>query len=82
MITLAVAILMTTILFVLFKEFKRNKINTSQAITFNYLSAFLISVININMNISIITKEWFFHAILLGVFFVIMFNIMSYSVIL
>ena len=79
MINLVLAIFMTTTLFVLFKEFKKNKINTSQAITFNYLSAFLISIISINMDISIITNEWFFHAILLGSFFVIMFNIMAKS---
>ncbi len=80
MIALVLTILLTALLFLCFKEFSKRAINTHQAITFNYLTASVLGVIFYNNPISInemITADWIFPTIALGVFFVIMFNIMA-----
>ena len=83
MIALSLAIISTIALFLLFKEFSRRDINTNQAITFNYLTASLIGVLFIrdtNYNTAnLINENWFYSAIALGAFFIVMFNIMAIS---
>ena len=80
MIDLSLSILFTVCLFIFFKEFDRRNINTLQAITFNYLSAGLISLFigfeGYNYE-NVILSEWFLPTLFLGVFFIIMFNIMA-----
>ena len=80
MIALSFATISTIALFLLFKEFSKRNINTHQAITFNYLTAALIALLteDINFNIAkLINEDWFYLAIALGIFFIIMFNIMA-----
>lgn len=80
MISLSLSVIFTTILFLLFKEFAKKKINTHQAITFNYLTAAILAIFirNVNYNIlNLINTGWFYSSIALGVFFIIMFNIMA-----
>jgi len=80
MITLSLAIILTTVLFLVFKEFSKRDINTHQAITFNYLTAALIALFigDVNYNIyNLINTDWFYSTIALGIFFIIMFNVMA-----
>ena len=80
MISLIFSILSTVTLFIIFKEFNKRGINTFHSITFNYLSAFMIGLLYKKSNYSInyiLNTEWIYPTILLGVFFVIMFNIMA-----
>jgi len=80
MIALSLTIILTTILFLVFKEFLKRDINTHQAITFNYLTAALIALFigDVNYNIyNLINTDWFYSTIALGIFFIVMFNIMA-----
>ena len=80
MISLILTILLTVVLFICFKEFSQRNINTHQAITFNYLTASLLAFIFYEKSISfieIINSSWIFPTIALGVFFIIMFNVMA-----
>ena len=80
MIALSLTIILTTILFLVFKEFLKRDINTHQAITFNYLTAALIALFigDVNYNITnLANTDWFHSTIALGAFFILMFNIMA-----
>ena len=80
MIALVLTVLLTALLFLCFKEFSKRAINTHQAITFNYLTASALGLLFYSNPISInevITADWIFPTITLGVFFVIMFNVMA-----
>lgn len=80
MVALVLTILLTALLFLCFKEFSKRAINTHQAITFNYLTASILAFLCCNTPIStnkIITADWILPTIALGIFFVIMFNIMA-----
>ena len=80
MIALSLTIILTTVLFLVFKEFQKRNINTNQAITFNYLTAALIALFigDVNYNIyNLINTDWFYSTIALGLFFIVMFNIMA-----
>ena len=80
MIALSFTIILTTILFLVFKEFSKRDINTHQAITFNYLTAALIALFigDVNYNVTnLVNTDWFHSAIALGSFFIVMFNIMA-----
>jgi len=80
MIFLMLSIISTVVLFLLFKEFQKKNIDTSEAITFNYIFGSLIAYLfyPVKSNISdIIYADWIFPAIILGVLFVIMFNVMA-----
>ena len=74
------SIISTVVLFLLFKEFQKKNIDTSEAITFNYIFGSLIAYLfyPVKSNISdIIYADWILPAIILGVLFVIMFNVMA-----
>ena len=80
MIALIFTIILTTLLFLVFKEYERRNINTHQAITSNYLTAALLTLLigGNNYNpIMIVNTDWFLPTIALGVFFIVMFNIMA-----
>ncbi len=80
MIYLLISIISSVSLFICFKEFSKHNINTHAAITINYLTAFIMSFIYCNKSISlnqIIESEWLFHALALGILFIIMFNVMA-----
>ena len=80
MIALSLTIILTTVLFLVFKEFSKRDINTHQAITFNYLTAALIALFigDVNYNVTnLVNTDWFYSTIALGAFFIVMFNIMA-----
>ncbi|MGC6470871.1 MAG: EamA/RhaT family transporter [Flavobacteriales bacterium] len=80
MIDLSLSILFTILLFLFFKEFDKRQINTLQAITFNYLSAGLLSLSFGNSGYNyenIILSDWILPTFILGIFFIVMFNVMA-----
>ncbi|MAO72014.1 MAG: hypothetical protein CMD02_05860 [Flavobacteriales bacterium] len=80
MISLLLSIVFTVVLFLFFKEFERRAINTHHAITINYITASLLAFFIYNKDISLvelISSSWLHPTIGLGIFFVIMFNIMA-----
>ncbi|PWI29139.1 hypothetical protein DI383_13395 [Flavobacteriaceae bacterium LYZ1037] len=80
MIYLLLSILASTLIFLIFKLFDRFKINTLQAIVFNYITAcfcgFITSKNPLNTQ-EIIHTEWFFGALILGFLFISIFNVMA-----
>ncbi len=80
MISLTLTILFTVSLFIFFKEFDRRNINTHQAITFNYFTAAVLATLLYNNPLfftDIINVSWVYHTTALGMFFVVMFNVMA-----
>lgn len=80
MIDLSLSILFTILLFLFFKEFDKRQINTLQAITFNYLSAGLLSLSFGHSGYNyenIILSDWILPTFILGIFFIVMFNVMA-----
>lgn len=80
MISLTLTILFTVSLFIFFKEFDKRNINTHQAITFNYFTAAILATLLYNNPLfytDIINVSWLYHTIALGMFFVVMFNVMA-----
>ncbi|GGG42831.1 EamA family transporter [Bizionia arctica] len=80
MIYLLLSILASTLIFLIFKLFDRFKINTLQAIVFNYITACFCGLITSNNPFDaqeIIQSEWFFGALILGFLFISIFNVMA-----
>ncbi|HSM64505.1 MAG TPA: EamA family transporter, partial [Gillisia sp.] len=78
MIYLLLRILSSSIIFVVFKLFKRFEVNTMQAIIVNYFIACLVGFFGFIENedlTEIPTKPWFFGTIILGILFIIVFNL-------
>ena len=80
MIALALSILSSTMIFVVFKLFSRFKINTLHAIVFNYVTACFCGII-LQENVVNITEiphySWFPFALGLGALFITVFNLMA-----
>ncbi|WP_452221040.1 EamA family transporter [Lacinutrix salivirga] len=80
MIYLLLSILASTLIYIVFKLLGKYKINTLQAIVFNYLTACAIGLFMYKgtTNISeIASKSWFFGAFALGFLFIAIFNVMA-----
>lgn len=80
MIYILLSILTSSSLYLVFKLFAVFKINTFQAIVFNYLIAFVCGILASNIAIDfseIYQQEWFLGAVLLGFLFITVFNIMA-----
>jgi len=80
MIELALSILCSSIIFVIFKLFTRFKVQTLYAIIINYITACTVGIIVYQPDITISEipfKKWFLGAILLGVLFIFIFNLMA-----
>lgn len=80
MIDLSLSIVFTICLFLFFKEFDRRNIDNLQAITFNYLSAGLLSLVLGHSGYTyenVILSNWFLPTFFLGIFFIVMFNVMA-----
>ncbi|NCT18495.1 MAG: hypothetical protein COZ75_01325 [Flavobacteriaceae bacterium CG_4_8_14_3_um_filter_34_10] len=83
MIYLALSILVSSFLYVVFNLFERFKIHTLHAIVVNYMVAFGCGILFSNTSLSvqeIYQTPWFFGALGLGVLFVFIFNIMAITV--
>ncbi|MGQ9846950.1 MAG: hypothetical protein ACUVQP_05525 [Bacteroidales bacterium] len=82
MIFLLLAILSSTLIFVLFKLFTYFSINTYQAIVINYLTAGIIGFI-INNNYTLLNGifrfNWIYFALFVGVLFFLTFLLIQYS---
>jgi len=80
MIYLVLSILISSLLFVVFKLFDLFKINTLQAIVVNYTIALSFGLATSNTSVSIIEipkQPWFLGAFCLGFLFISIFNIMG-----
>lgn len=80
MIYLALSILASTLIFVIFKLFARFKINTLHAIVVNYIVACSCGIVAYGKAIPITeipNYEWFYYTLGLGALFIIVFNLMA-----
>jgi len=80
MINLILAILFSSLLYIVFKLYTKFKINTFQAIVFNYCTAFLVgfflSAEKINFS-TLWDKPWIISSVILGGLFILVFNFMG-----
>ena len=82
MINLFISILLFNVLVIFFKLFEKYKIDNLQALIANYFISFLISLSLIENDLeftNIIEQPWFFHAIIIGILFISIFNLYAYS---
>lgn len=82
MIFIVLSILISTLIVVTFKLFDRFKINNIQAITINYLIACIFGYLTIDNQLNfnqIIELPWFPNSIVIGLFFIIGFNLFALS---
>lgn len=80
MINLALAILFSSIIFVVLKSFSKFSVNTLHAIVVNYIVAFSVGIQNSTETITLvetIKKPWFIACLFLGVLFIGMFFIIG-----
>lgn len=80
MLNLALCILFSSLIFVLFKLFSRFGIETMYAIVFNYVVACVTGLAFYAQPIAVATipkKPWFLGTVLLGVLFIVVFNLMA-----
>ncbi|MEO8933016.1 MAG: DMT family transporter [Xanthomarina sp.] len=80
MIDLLLSILASTFIFLIFKLFNRFKIDTLQAIVFNYITACFCGLITSKNTLNvreIIHSEWIFGALALGFLFISIFYVMA-----
>ena len=74
------SVLFSSAIFIIFKLFDTYKINTLQAIVFNYFTAFTIGILSHESTINYIdlpSKPWFIGAIVLASLFISVFNVMA-----
>lgn len=82
MIDLALSVLCSSLIFVIFKLFANYGVNTLLAIVTNYIVACICGLVFTPQSISLLqlgTQSWFLGAILLGVLFILVFNVMARS---
>ena len=80
MIYLVISILISSLIFVVFKLFDVFKINTQQAIVVNYAIALSFGLGTSNVSVSIVEipqQPWFLGAFFLGFLFISIFNVMG-----
>jgi len=80
MIYLVLSIISATCLVLIFKLFEKFKIDTFQAIVINYIAAASVGFFLDDSSISIRAipyQSWFFNAVIIGILFISMFNIVA-----
>jgi drug/metabolite transporter (DMT)-like permease len=80
MIPLALSIIASTLIFVIFRLFATYNINSLQAIVVNYIVASSCGIIGYQNNIelsAIPQYNWFYYTLALGALFIIVFNLMA-----
>ncbi|TXN35436.1 DMT family transporter [Flagellimonas hymeniacidonis] len=80
MLNLALSVLCSSLIFVIFKMFDVFKVQTLYAIITNYVVACMVGMLLYDGNIDfkeIASKSWFLGAMALGVFFILVFNLMA-----
>src|SRR5690606_22147889 len=78
-IWLFLSILVSSLIFIVFKLFNQFKVNNLQAIVINYFTAAFLGyfIIGFESLPTIISKPWFFMTIIIGVLFITLFNVMA-----
>ena len=80
MLYLALSILFSSLIFVVFKLYAKYNVQTIYAIIVNYFTAFLVGLLNYKEAISFIEipqKSWFWGGLALGFLFIVIFNLMA-----
>lgn len=80
MLYLALSILFSSLIFVIFKLFSVYKVNTLYAIIINYIIAFGVGILFYEGDVApneIPQKSWFWGTLLLGCLFILVFNLMA-----
>ncbi len=80
MIALALSVLCSSLIFVVFKLFDTYKVQTLYAIITNYFIASICGILFYGDHVDVTTliqKEWFVRTLALGVLFILIFNIMA-----
>ena len=80
MIYLALSVLSSTAIFVLFKLFDKRNVNTLQAIVINYITASSCGLLFYDQDLSstdFFASTWFYAALALGFLFISIFNVMA-----
>ena len=80
MIWLALSILCSTLIFLIFKLFPKYGINNLEAILINYFTATSVGLISGDMNFALgdmVAKTWFASAVFLGFLFISLFQLMA-----
>lgn len=80
MTNILLTILCSTLLFTIFKLYPKFKINTLQALIWNYFFAFLIGIFSPKTNFivtEILVKAWLLPSIILGILFIVVFFAMA-----
>ena len=80
MIFLLLSILFNSVLYVVFTVFKKQEIDTLQAIVINYFIASSLAFSQANVSYGLLktpNQKWFFATIILGVLFISLFNLMA-----
>ncbi len=83
MLTLAICVLLNSLIGVIFKFFEKYSIDNFQAIVTNYFVCVLTAAFTIKGNpipTPVYGQVWFGYAVVLGVLFIIVFNIMALAV--
>ena len=74
------SVLASTLIFVVFKLFERFNINILQAITANYITAFITGIIaygEVKSFSQMVHFDWFYYSVLLGILFIVVFVLMA-----
>jgi drug/metabolite transporter (DMT)-like permease len=83
MLFLALSILTSTLLIIILKSFAKFEVNTFQAIVVNYwvctLTGSMIEGYYTPMHLEAISTPWFYSTLMLGVSFIVLFNLMGYT---
>ena len=80
MLDLALSILCSSLIFVIFKLYPRFGVQTLYAIIFNYFTACLVGFTLMENNVGLTeipTKSWFLGTLFLGMLFIVIFNLMA-----
>ena len=82
MINIIYSIILFNILIIIFKMFDKYKIDSLQALIFNYITAGILSYLFLDSNFSIentINTPWILHAISIGMLFMVVFIFYAYG---
>jgi drug/metabolite transporter (DMT)-like permease len=83
MLFLALSMLTSTLLIIILKSFAKFEVNTFQAIVVNYwvctLTGSMIENYYTPMHLEAISTPWFYSTLMLGVSFIVLFNLMGYT---
>jgi len=80
MLDLSLSILFSSLIFVIFKLFDTHKVQTLYAIITNYITACLVGILFYSKPIQLYEipkNDWFYGTLLLGVLFIVVFNLMA-----